>query len=91
MQGDRNARLRDLPGRFRAGEARADGTFKFELYSKAPRGKLTAARAQALAKTFAAALLADPKRVMIQPMPVERGEALAAFVPPSKGARLGNE
>ena len=75
----------------RAGDARADGTFKFELYTKFPRGKLAAARVKALAKTFAAALLSDPKRIQIQPMPVERSEALSAFVPPSKGARLGNE
>jgi hypothetical protein len=75
----------------RAGDARADGTYKFELYAKQPRGKLAAARAKALAKSFAAALLVEPKRVKISPMPVDRGEALAAFVPPSKGARLGNE
>ena len=75
----------------RAGDARADGTFRFELYAKSPRGKLASARAKALAKTFASALLAEPKRVIIQPMPVERSEALAAFVPPAKGARLGNE
>lgn len=75
----------------RAGDARADGTYKFELYTKTPRGKLTAARMKALAKTFAAALLIDPKRVKIAPMPAERAEALAAFMPPSKGARLGNE
>jgi hypothetical protein len=75
----------------RAGEGRADGTYKFELYTKEPRGKLARARMKALAKTFASALLVDPKRVKISPMPVERGEALAAFVPPSKGARIRNE
>jgi hypothetical protein len=75
----------------RAGDARADGTFKFELYAKAPRGKLAAARAKALAKTFAAALLVEPLRVKVALMPVERGEALAAFVPPAKGARIINE
>ena len=75
----------------RAGEARADGTYKFELYTKEPRGKLAAARVKALAKTFAAALLVDRKRLLIQALPVERGAGLAAFVPPSKGARLGNE
>ena len=72
----------------RAGEARADGSYKFELYAKEPRGKLAAARAKALVRTFAAALLADPKRVKVQPLPAERGEALAAFVPPSRGARI---
>jgi hypothetical protein len=75
----------------RAGEARADGTYKFELYTRQPRGKLAAARMKALAKTFASALLVDRKRVKISPMPVERAEAFAAFVPPSRGARLGNE
>ena len=75
----------------RAGDARADGTYKFELYSKRPRSKLTAARAKALAKTFGKALLVEPARVKISPTPAERGEALAAFVPPAKGARIGNE
>lgn len=75
----------------RAGDARADGTYKFELYARQPRGKLAAARARALAKTFASALLVDRKRLKISLMPVERSEGLAAFVPPSKGARLGNE
>lgn len=75
----------------RAGDARADGTYKFELYTKEPRGKLAAARAKALAKTFGRALLVEPKRVIVSPMPVERGEALAAFVPPAKGPRIGNE
>ncbi len=75
----------------RAGDARADGTYKFELYTKAPRGKLAGARIKALKKTFASALLVDPKRLKISPMPVERAEALAAFVPPSKGARIRNE
>lgn len=75
----------------RAGEARADGACRFELYARDPRGRLAAARAKALAKTFAAALLLEPRRVKIQPMPAERGEALAAFVPPSRGARIGNE
>jgi hypothetical protein len=75
----------------RAGDARADGSYRFELYTAEPRGKLAAARVKALVKTFAAALLTEPKRVKATPMPVERGEALAAFVPPAKGARLGNE
>ena len=75
----------------RAGDARADGVYKFELYTREPRGRLAAARAKALAKTFASALLVEPKRVRITPMPVERAEALAAFVPPSKGARIRNE
>jgi len=75
----------------RAGDARADGTYRFELYMKQPRGKLAAARAKALAKTFGKALLVEPARVKIEIMPVERGAALAAFVPPAKGPRIGNE
>ncbi|HXT02146.1 MAG TPA: hypothetical protein VN915_15840 [Elusimicrobiota bacterium] len=75
----------------RAGDARADGTYRFELYTKDPRGKLAAARAKALAKLFGKGFLVEPARVKVQPMPVERGEALAAFVPPAKGPRIGNE
>jgi hypothetical protein len=75
----------------RAGDARADGTYRFELCMKDPRGKLAKARVKALVTTFAAALLIEPKRVTISALPVERGAALAAFIPPSKGARLGNE
>jgi len=72
----------------RAGDVRADGAFHFELYARQPRSKLVAARIAALVKFLAAALKADPEKLKIAPMPVERGEALAAFVPPSKGARL---
>lgn len=75
----------------RAGDARADGTYKLELYTRKPRSKLALARAKALAKTFGQALLVEPRRVKVSPMPVERGEALAAFVPPAKGPRIGNE
>ena len=83
--------LEGMAEALRAGDARADGTYKLELYSKQPRGKLAAARAKALAKTLGKALLVEPARIKVQPMPAERGEALAAFVPPSKGARIGNE
>jgi hypothetical protein len=83
--------LNAMADALRAGDARADGTYRFELYSKSPRGTLARARARALVKTFAAALLVEPARVKVSPMPVERGEALAAFVPPAKGPRLGNE
>ena len=72
----------------RAGESRPDGTFRFDLYAKDVRGKLTATRAKALVARFAKALGTDPSKVKIQPTPVERSEALAAFVPASKGARL---
>ncbi len=75
----------------RAGGARADGSYRFELYMKEPRGTLAQARAKALVKSFAAALMIDPKLVAVSVLPVERSPALAAFVPPSKGARLGNE
>jgi len=72
----------------RAGEARADGTYRFELYSPKPREKLAAARVKALKKRLAASLRADPDKVKVSPLPAERGEGLAALVPPSKGARL---
>ncbi|MBI3565268.1 MAG: hypothetical protein HY079_08745 [Elusimicrobia bacterium] len=72
----------------RAGDPRPDGTYRFDLYTKEVRGKLTGARAKALVKRFAAALGCDPLKVKVQPMPVERSEALAAFVPASKGPAL---
>ena len=72
----------------RAGEPRPDNTYRFELYSAKPKDKLTVARAKALKKRFAAAMRVDPALVKIAPMPLERGEALAVLVPPSKGARL---
>jgi hypothetical protein len=37
---------------------------------------------------MAAALIVPVERVKVAPAPVERGEALAAFVPPSKGPGL---
>lgn len=72
----------------RAGDPRPDGTYRFELYSKQLRGKLTVARAKALTKRLAAALRVDPVKVKVQPMPAERSEAFAAFVPPMKGPAL---
>jgi hypothetical protein len=72
----------------RAGDARSDGTYRFELATKQPRAKLSADRAKALVKAFSSALLADPAKVKVAPMPAERGESLSAFVPPAKGARL---
>ncbi|MFI5347371.1 MAG: hypothetical protein ACHQ51_13435 [Elusimicrobiota bacterium] len=72
----------------RAGEPRRDGTYRFELYSAKPKAKLTLARAKALRKRIAVSLRVDPVFVKVTPMPAERGEGLAALVPPSKGARL---
>jgi len=72
----------------RAGDARPDGSFRFELYAKDLRGKLAKARIKALVKRFAAALKADPAKVKIAALPAERAEALAAFLPPSSGPRL---
>lgn len=79
------ARMADA---LRAGDPRPDGTYRFELYSKDARGKLAKARAKALLKRLAAALSADPAKVKLSVLPAERSEALAAFVPPSKGPRL---
>lgn len=83
--------LEAMTDSLRTGEPRRDGTYRFELYSAQPRGKLAAARAKALRKKLASALKADPAKVKVTVMPAERGEAIAALVPPSKGARLRNE
>ena len=72
----------------RAGDPRPDGTYRFELYAKDLRGKLVAARVKALVKRVSAALRCDPAKVKVQPLPAERSEALAAFVPPMKGPAL---
>jgi hypothetical protein len=83
--------LNAMTDALRAGEPRRDGTYRFELYATKPKDKLTAARAKALKKRLAAALVVDPATIKVAPMPAERGEGLAVLVPPSKGARLRNE
>jgi len=75
----------------RTSEGRRDGTYKLELYMREPRGKLAKARARSLAKKLSAALLVAVERVIVTPLPVERGEAVAAFLAPSKGARFRRE
>jgi hypothetical protein len=75
----------------RAGDARADGSYRFELYGEKPRGKLAAARLAALVDRFSSALGAESSRIQVSLLPSERGPALAAFVPPAKGERLRNE
>jgi hypothetical protein len=83
--------LERMADALRAGDARPDRTYRFELYSRQPRAALTAARIKALVKTLADSLKADPEKVKIAPMPAERGESFAAFVPPAKGPSLRNE
>jgi hypothetical protein len=75
----------------RAGEPRADGSYRFELYTTSPKGKLAAARVKALIAVLADALHVNSDRIKLWPLPVERGAAFAAFVPPAKGARIRNE
>lgn len=81
--------LAALATRLRTGDARADGSYKIELYSAEPRGKLALARARALASRLAADLVVSLEKVKAAALPAgERGEAVAAFVPPAKGAGL---
>ncbi len=77
-----------LGSRLRQGEPRADGNYKVELSAKDVRGKLAKARAKALVKRLAKSLVVAPERVVVSLMPVMRGEAVSAFLPPSKGATL---
>ncbi|MBI3289047.1 MAG: hypothetical protein HYZ74_05980 [Elusimicrobia bacterium] len=77
-----------LAGRLRLGEPRADGAYKVELTAREARGKLAQARAKALSKRLAAALVVAPERVPVSVMPTTRGEAVCAFLPPSKGPAL---
>jgi len=74
--------------RLRQGEPRADGNYKVELSAKDMRGKVTQARAKALRRSLAKSLLVAPERVVVSLMPAIRGEAVSAFLPPSKGAAL---
>ncbi|MBI5246936.1 MAG: hypothetical protein HY923_07120 [Elusimicrobia bacterium] len=77
-----------LGSRLRSGEPRADGNYKIELAVKDMRGKLAADRAKALRKALAKSLVVAPERVVVSLMPALRGEAVSAFLPPSKGAAL---
>lgn len=74
--------------RLRLGEPRADGNYKLELAAKEVRAKLTQARAKALGRRLAKSLLVAPERVVVGLMPATRGEAVSAFLPPSKGPAL---
>lgn len=75
-------------GRLRLGEPRADGNYKVELAAKNVRDKVTQARAKALSRRLAKSLLVAPERVVVSLMPAMRGEAVSAFLPPSKGPAL---
>jgi hypothetical protein len=77
-----------LGSRLRQGEPRADGNYKVELSAKDVRGKVAKARARTLAKRLAKSLVVAPERVLVSLMPASRGEAVSAFLPPSKGASL---
>ncbi len=77
-----------LASRLRLGEPRADGNYRIELSAKDVRAKTAAARAKVLARRLAKSLVVAPERVVVSVMPVSRGEAVSAFLPPSKGAAL---
>jgi len=77
-----------LASRLRLGEPRSDGNYKVELSAKDVRGKTTQSRAKALSRRLAKALVVAPERVVVSLMPAMRGEAVSAFLPPSKGAAL---
>lgn len=77
-----------LASRLRLGEPRSDGNYRVELSAKDARSKITVARAKALARRLAKALVVMPERVVVSLLPATRGEAVSAFLPPSKGAAL---
>lgn len=77
-----------LASRLRLGEPRSDGNYRLELSAKDVRSKVTLARAKALGRRLAKALVVMPERVVVSLMPASRGEAVSAFLPPSKGAAL---
>ncbi len=88
LRSDAGAWVDALAARLRQGEPRADGNYKVELGVKDARGKTAQARAKALARRLAKSLVVAPARVVVSLMPATRGEAVSAFMPPSKGAAL---
>jgi hypothetical protein len=74
--------------RLRAAEPRSDGTYRLELRSREPAGALAKARAAAVAAALARVLVVSPEAVRVERAPAERGEALSALVPPSRGPSL---
>ncbi len=84
--------IKEIAARLKAADARADGTYRCELYAASPRGKLAKARAKALAAALAEDLRADADEVHVLVLPADRGgESFAAFVPVSRGPALRNE
>lgn len=77
-----------LAARMRQGEPRADGNYKVELSAKDIRAKIAPLRAKLLSRRLARSLVVAPERVIVSLMPATRGEAVSAFLPPSKGAAL---
>lgn len=74
--------------RLSSAEPRPDKRHRLELYSGEPRGRLAKQRAASLAKFFANALAVPLESVNVAILPPERGEAVAAFLPPSRGPGL---
>jgi hypothetical protein len=77
-----------LAARLRLGEPRADGNYRLELDMREVRGKIAPLRAKLLARRLAKALAVSPERIVVTLMPATRGDAVSAFLPPSKGAAL---
>jgi hypothetical protein len=71
---------------FKARGAREDGSYRLELLSDAPRGRLAAARAKALRARIAAALPEDAVHVRVERARASRGPAVAALAPAARGA-----
>ncbi len=80
--------LEAIASRLRLAEPRVDGSYRLELAMKDLRGPLAEKRKKALNKHFAKALLVPPAKVTVELSPAMRGEAVAALLPPSKGASL---
>lgn len=83
--------LLEIAARLRAADPRPDGSYRCELYAADPRAQLSRARAKALAEGLAEDLQTTLSSVRVEVLPADRGEAFAAFVPVSRGARLGKE
>ena len=88
MTKDADVWIDALTSRMRQGEPRADGNYRVELTAKDVRGKVAPLRAKLLARRLAKSLVVAPQRVIVSLMPASRGEAVSAFLPPSKGAAL---
>lgn len=79
-----------LSDRMRRAPVRAEESYKLTLYHDTPQGKLARARAVALQRLLAKALVINPRRVEVSVLAVDtRGAVLSCLLPAERGAAIG--